>query len=559
MKRKTLLLVTLVLCVTSIFAEDLKPLNDLVNTRVQNFQSSSRLRVPIISWGADMLTIYANGNKARTASGSLFANKGLNIELYREDDFKNQVDRFLKGEIVYLRGTMGMINAAAAVTENDPRTKLVVVYQHSWSSGGDALVVKGNIKSVADLKGKTIALQAYGPHVDYFIKLLEDANLSVKDVTIIWTDGLVGPEGDTPMAQLYKSSVDAAFVIIPDALALTSNGTVGTGAEESVRGAKILISTKTANRIISDVYAVRKDYFDANTKAVQSFVNALFQAQEEVKELYQKKDKTYSTMLEAGAALILDDGNAVADMEAMAYLDAELVGYNGNVKFFDDPNNLRNFEKLNKEIQNVFIDLGLLSGTKSISKADWNYRDLAQGLSNISAADTSRFNEDVVSTTISRKQQQGSIDDSALFSLEIFFKPNQNSFSADLYTAEFDEILELAAAYGGAVITVEGHSDPMGYLRREKAGAGEVELKRIRQAAKNLSYSRANAVRDTIVEYALSRGIYLDPGQFAIVGYGISKPTYSIPTTEDQWLANMRVEFKIIQIEAEADAFVPLF
>ena len=50
-------------------------------------------------------------------------------------------------------------------------------------------------------------------------------------------------------------------VIVPDALALTSNGTVGTGSEASVRGAKILLSTKTANRIIADVYAVRSDYF----------------------------------------------------------------------------------------------------------------------------------------------------------------------------------------------------------------------------------------------------------------------------------------------------------
>jgi hypothetical protein len=58
--------------------------------------------------------------------------------------------------------------------------------------------------------------------------------------------------------------LDAVMAISPDALKLTSNGTVGTGSEGSVKGAHMLLSTKTASRIIADVYAVRKDYFDTH-------------------------------------------------------------------------------------------------------------------------------------------------------------------------------------------------------------------------------------------------------------------------------------------------------
>lgn len=557
---KKAVLLSLFLSAVSLFGDNsLEPLDKLAKAQVKSYRSSALMKLPVITWGADLVTVHANGDKVRTASGSFFQQQGLNFELFREDDFVKQVEMYLSGETVFLRGTMGMIHAAAAITEKDSRTQQVVIYQHSWSAGGDALVVKPGIKNVADLKGKTVAIQKFGPHVDYLVKILADAGLSLSDITIMWAADLVGPEGNTPMAKFYNKNVDAAFVITPDALALTSSGTVGTGAEESVKGARIMMSTKTANRIISDVYSVRKDYYDANRDRVEKFVKALLLAEEEVKTLYKSKNKAYRSMLSAGAGIILDSTSATADMEAMAYLDAELAAYDGNVDFFTDSANLRNFERVSQEIQDSFTSLGLLSSRVTLIKGDLNYKKLSEGLQFANKAKVSRFDQDVVTQTVAKMRQQDTIDSSALFELEIFFKPNQNSFTADLYKEQFDKIISLAAAYGGAVITVEGHSDPMGFLRKQKEGASSVELNRIKQAAKNLSYSRANAVRDEIIAYAASQGILLDPNQFAVSGYGISQPKFPVPKTEQQWKDNMRVEFKIIQIEAEEDAFVPLF
>ena len=80
----------------------------------------------------------------------------------------------------------------------------------------------------------------------------------------------------------------------------------------------------------------------------------------------------------------------------------------------------------------------------------------------------------------------------------------------------------LAATYGGAVITVEGHSDPLGYLQAKKDGASPVVLGRTQQSAKNLSVSRAIGVRDSVIAFAKAQGIGLDPSQFAVVGHGIA-------------------------------------
>jgi outer membrane protein OmpA-like peptidoglycan-associated protein len=159
---------------------------------------------------------------------------------------------------------------------------------------------------------------------------------------------------------------------------------------------------------------------------------------------------------------------------------------------------------------------------------------------------------------VARKQALGTLGEGELFSLEINFQPNQNSFPEDLYAGGFKKIVELAATYGGAVITVEGHSDPHKYNRLEKKGATQIELQRTKQAAKNLSINRAIAVRDSVISFAKSSGVPLDQSQFTVVGHGITQPKYPKPKTKEQWLRNMRVVFRIIQIEAEDEAFIPI-
>ena len=73
------------------------------------------------------------------------------------------------------------------------------------------------------------------------------------------------------------------------------------------------------------------------------------------------------------------------------------------------------------------------------------------------------------------------------------------------------------------------------------------------------------AVRDAVIEYAAGKGVPLDPTQFAVVGQGIEAPKSGVcgadpcaPQNEQQWRDNMRVQFRIIQVEAEAEVFQPL-
>ena len=556
---------------------DVAPLSEKLTGAPKDLDSSqSIVKVPLIAWGADMQTILANGNSKTTQQGSIFQTKGLNLELFREDVFENQVRVFLDGDTPFLRGTLGMINMVAEVANKSPKTKLNVIYQLSWSAGGDALVVKENIRKPADLKGKTVAVQAYGPHVDYLTTVLTSVGLQPSDITIKWVPDLLDVGGNSyspAMALQQDDSIDAAMVIIPDALALTSGGAVGTGAEESIAGARILLSTKTADRIISDVYAVRQDFIDNNPGFVEKFVAGLLEGEQKLRKLAQDKDSQWKSLLNASADILLDDKNAVENMGAMLS-DAYLSGLQGNMQFFKNSSYLRRFDILNNEIQAAFTKLKLIKSSSSLDGPNFEFENIVGGAENFEEAiEETGFDPNLVAAIISKKTQEDSLEEGELFSFEIHFAPNQNNFSSEVYENEFRKVMQLVSTYGGALLTIEGHSDPLGYLKFKKEGRNKSTLNKIKQTARNLSYTRANAVKKSLIEFAKDQGVELDPNQFGIIGHGIMKPNTSglaydksgdlalssAPKTKEEWELSRRVVFRLIQVEAETTTFEPIF
>jgi ABC-type nitrate/sulfonate/bicarbonate transport system substrate-binding protein len=433
----------------------MRPLEQVIKISAGSVTPAKKNKLPLITWGGDEATILANGNAINTKAGSIFAQKGLNFQLVWMDDFKKQVEMFIGGDMWLLRGTMGMINMASAVSAKDPRTELVVIYQLTWSNGGDSLVVKKGINTVKDLKGKTVVLQAYGPHVDYLVKLLADAGLSINDVNVKYVKDLTGT-ANSPTEAFYNQDVDAAFVIIPDGLALTEG-------DDAVPSAKILMSTKTANRVISDVYAVRKDYLEANRDKVQKLVHGLMLAEQKLRNAVKGNSQLWKDVKTATAKILLEspDANqqAVADAEAL-YYDCQFVGYRGNVKYFGDAKWPRNFSKMTDEIQTSFVAMGLLSSKVALAHAKLSYDQMRAGLVGVDDVETPRFKTGVVAKVIEKKAALGTLEEGELFNFEINFKPNQKVFSVDTYSDEFGKVVEMSATYGGAVISIEGHSDP---------------------------------------------------------------------------------------------------
>jgi outer membrane protein OmpA-like peptidoglycan-associated protein len=537
------------------------PLSKVIKQGIVPVREGGAMQLPIITWGGDIATILANGSAKTTAPGSIFDAQGLKFSLKREDDFTGQIGDYMRGESAYLRCTLGMLNQAIEALQ-DPRVKPVVIGQLTYSTGGDVLVVKSSIKTPADLKGKTIVLQAYGPHVDYLTRVLSDAGIALTDVKIKWVKDLTGSD-DSPAAAIRSDpSVDAAFMISPDAAEITSNGSVGTGAEKSVKGAHILMSTKTASRIIVDVYAVRGDYFQAHKDEVVKFAHALLVAQEKLAVLMRDsatQKAEFNKLMTASASILFDSPQAVADVKGL-YGDCEYVGFVGNVNTFTSQTFPRRFSILQDEIQTGLMGLGLLGSKVAVETAGLDYDALKQGLTQTVASETPKFQSTEVAKVMAQRSEQGTLKDNQLFEFEVFFKPNQATFAPEAYAGQFDEVIKRAAIYAGAIITVEGYADPTGYCDAKNKGQPPLVLSRIRQSANNTSLNRAVQVREAIVNYAKSKGVALDPSQFTTMGHGISDPKTGAtsdgepirPTSKEAAFSNMRCELRIVNVEAES-------
>src|SRR3989344_3306607 len=73
------------------------PLTQLFPTNIVGEVKPGPRKVPVITWGGDIATTFANGNAKTTQKGSIFDREGLSITLFREDDFTKQVRAYLTG------------------------------------------------------------------------------------------------------------------------------------------------------------------------------------------------------------------------------------------------------------------------------------------------------------------------------------------------------------------------------------------------------------------------------------------------------------------------------
>lgn len=539
------------------------PMTRLITAQRGPVRAEREINVPVITWGGDVATVFGNGG-AVTQPGSIFAREGLSLRLFREDNFVRAVDRLIAGETPYLRGTVDMVNSALEALEARG-IEMVVIHQLTWSTGGDTIVVRSEAgASPTDLRGKDIGMQLFGPHMLYLATVLQDSGLSVSDVRVRWMRELTIPPYDTrgvavdPTTAMQRdANLGAVTVISPDMMALTSGGSVGTGAESSVRGARLLLSTKTAGAIIADVYAVRKDYFDAERGQVQAFVQGLIKAQDELASLVsgrQQRQAEYNDVMRMSAEILRDSAQATADIEGLLQ-DCTFVGARGNEQFFTGVGTLRSFAALTKQAQSALVDYGLLSRQVPLAQAGWNYAQLAAGVRQPAAAAEPRFNPAQVERLSRERELRGTTHEGVLFEFEILFQPNQNDFAPDLYRSEFGRVIGLASTYPGAVIVIEGHADPLRYVQERQAGRPAPVLEQTKQAAKNLSVQRAISVRESVVGFGRGQQLTLDQSQFTVVGAGIDRPKHATPQNETEWRANMRVVFQIIQVEAELERF----
>jgi ABC-type nitrate/sulfonate/bicarbonate transport system substrate-binding protein len=572
------------------------------NVRPQPVKEGPVLNVPFITWGGDVATFHANGG-LNTKSDSLFGKSGLNIKLTPGDDFIQQVTSYLAGETPFLRGTMRMLGQASEVLGATPGSKPVVILQLSWSAG-DHIVGRENIRSLNDLKGKDrkirIACQQGGPHVGLLYDSLDAAQIARNDVEIVWVKDLTGADG--PAEAFRKdATIDACCVITPDMLGLTGGfDTAGTGAEGTVQGAHVVNSTQQMSRSIADVYAVRSDWYESHKEVVEKFVAGYLKGAEEVVAMRKSFNDTnkltteYRNTLKMAQDIFGSEVLPTLEVDAHGLLlDCTFVGLAGQASFFEDKGNPSGFEPKTKAALDMAVGWGYAKSRKGFDPPGLNYDQIAT-LAKIEFKRPTGTQQRIDAEMIDISPE-AQLDGNTIVSFTISFEPNQSDFSSDRYGTEFSHAIQQASLFGNAVVVIRGHADPTRTLREmlaagmkkgtikqqgqpgnyryylngkllnvenmhelaEMIKTGQFEGTEHRpretmQAALNLSLSRAQQVKDELVAYAKKQGVNLDVSQMQPAGAGILEPVVAKPKNLDEAKQNMRVEFRIVRVPAEA-------
>lgn len=556
-----------------------------------------------IDWGGDAATLLANGGPS-TTRGSVMDELGLNFRLVDGNDVATQVKAYKAGKTPYLRLTTQQAADVAPELCATPDLCPAPVVQLTWSTGGDHIVAVDAIKTIADLKGGVrIGVQEFAPQGGFLVDVIEtDAKLKLSDVKIVTAKNLSGE--DSPISLFQQGKVDAAIAITPDMFLLTG-GSVGTGAEGSVKGAHQILSTAERRRSIADLYYVNPSYYASHKDEVLKFAVGVLKGQEEVVELQKAYDaggsEDYRALLAQLGDLMgsLPDGSEADAAGLIA--DCGFAGHPGNVTFFTDAVNPTGWGYFNKRGAEVAVKLGYSKSPVTLPEGviDWNDPIFKKHLATTEVAkDAPRFDTEKARLQIEQMSDAGTLLASNRLSFTVYFDADVTDFDVKKYEPQYKEMIELAPSYkGGGLMVIRAYSDPTPMLlmvlkqARDK-GILQVQGNRVdgyryfmdgRQldtvkdravlklgndprfggwlpgkspqdyeaAAKRMTVERAERLKAAMVDYAKAHKLPFDASQVTVQGAGFADPVVVCARNAEEAAMNRRAEFMIIPAAVE--------
>jgi NitT/TauT family transport system substrate-binding protein len=395
------------------------------------------LRVGIVTWGGYAGGILANKGFKSSEESEFFTKYGLKVEMVVIDDFPASRDAFKaggdKGGVDVLWST---VDAFALEYSGLKAMRPVAFLQYDWSYGGDAIAVGPGIEKANDLKGKKICVAEDTPSHFFLLYVLAKAGLKPSDVQFVFTSG--SPDS----ANLFKAGkCDATVAWSPDPQ----------NAVKVVQGSKILMSTKTANRIIADIFITSGDFASKYPNTLRAFSAGWLKG---VADANGNPDPAIDLM----AKNFKDTSREVA---AGMFSDVELPNYSDNRQFFEvDGVSDFGYDYLFKTASETWFKLGKIK-----EKAD--------------PLDTrmNSFIREVVSEFPNWKNEltkppvppgKCTTNPAALISMvNINFETNRFEITPALASA-IKEFADTVHDFGGACIRVTGHTDDVGNPARNR-------------------------------------------------------------------------------------------
>jgi NitT/TauT family transport system substrate-binding protein len=477
---------------------------------------------PINVWIGWLPIVAANHGFKPNEESVFFKKYGFKVDLKLIDDPVAARDSYAAGNSHVMWGTLDMIALFAPELMKDSRTSPRVFQQVDWSNGGDGIVVRSAIRSVADLKGKTIVYAQNSPSQYFISNLLLNAGIQLSEVKHKYT----ATAFEAAAAFVSDKAIDACVSWAPDIYNIP----------EKVAGTKILTTTSEANKLIADVWAVRADFARDKPEIVKGLVAGIFEGMDLCKNATFKA-QAFQWMAD-GFGMKVED---VKGMEA----DAHSTNFAENKSFFLNANNPTNFERTWNNVGFVYKEAGLLGNPAAFDQVlDFS------ALQAIEKDGTFKHHQDEYVSKfapISFKKIQAEAP-IITQTVRINFYPNSSNIyepqhddigrpiAGTLYDpnveATLEKVARLVGAYERAMVAIVGHTD--------SSMKGKVPV----QVVKDLSGERANAVKNALIQK-----FKFDPNKFVAEGQGWDLPID--PADAMNHAVNRRVEISVYPPESQ--------
>jgi len=216
-------------------------------------QSSSKMKMLLggVTW-IGLTPFYIAQSKG------FFTENNLEVNLRIFGANTDYISAFLANRI---DGCISCVTSEAVlIAEKGKDYKIVLVQDNS--AGGDGILARNSIKSIADFKGKRVAVEQGGVGHFFVLQVLKEAGLSEKDITIINADA------PTAAAAYQAGNVEIASTYAPFL----------SQANEAQTDGRIIYDSSQMPTAITDFYTFDSKYIAANPDAVSAFVNAIAKA-----------------------------------------------------------------------------------------------------------------------------------------------------------------------------------------------------------------------------------------------------------------------------------------
>jgi NitT/TauT family transport system substrate-binding protein len=398
-----------------------------------------------------------------------------------------------------------------------------VFQQIDWSDGGDGIVARDYVKTIADLRGKTVVLAQNSPSHYFLLNMLVAGGVQPGEVDMKFT-----PDAFKAAAAFNgEKSLAAAVSWSPDIYNLAE-----------VKGNRMLVTTQTANKLIADVWFARADFAKDHMDKIEAIARVIFDAMEALK----KEDK------KTQCAKLMSDGYGIPASDTIKmFADAHNTNWAENFQFFMNQNNPTNFERVWSQAYYLYRRIGSVTHSPVPFDKVMDF-SIIEKLGNEPKYRSQRDEYEVHLVPRGVPQIKAESDEILTNTIVIQFFPNDWDLHKKINREEdgkivevlydpnvdnvLDEVGKLAGQFSNARIIVEGHTD--------SSRRGQIP----ESLVKELSLNRANSVRE-----ALINKFKMDPNRFAAAGLGWDVP--ADPNDPENQAKNRRVEIKVYSAEKQ--------